>query len=104
MVTSGADRTARLWDVATCLPLRTLDVGDAPVWGVSLAPDGRTALSAQEDGTVALWDIGSGSLLRTLGKHDDVATAVAFSPDDSRQRPAPSLASFTRTPMRGRTS
>jgi hypothetical protein len=26
-----------------------------------------------------------------------------FSPVESRQRPAPSLASFTRTPMRGRT-
>ncbi len=27
-----------------------------------------------------------------------------FSPADSRQRPAPSLASFTRTPIFGRTS
>lgn len=33
---------------------------------VALAPDGRTAVSAGEDGSVKVWDLGTGALVRTF--------------------------------------
>ena len=57
-VLSGSfDKTVRLWDVATGLPMLTLATGESPVWGAALASDLRSALSSQEDGTVCLWDL-----------------------------------------------
>ena len=82
LVLSGSfDKTARLWDVATGLPIRTLTARDSPVWGVALASDGSAALSAHEDGTLTLWDTRTGNRLRDLRGHDDIVTAAAFSLD-----------------------
>jgi WD40 repeat protein len=82
LVLSGSfDKTARLWDVATGLAIRTLPAPDSPVWGVALTGDGSTALSAHENGTLTLWETRSGRRLRDLSGHNDIVTAAAFSPD-----------------------
>jgi serine/threonine protein kinase len=59
------------------------------VWGVAVAPDGRTALSAGMDGTIRLWEVQADESaldrdvreLRRLGGEAVGAASAAFSPD-----------------------
>jgi dipeptidyl aminopeptidase/acylaminoacyl peptidase len=47
-------------------------------------PDGRSILSAGQDGTLRLWEIATGKELRRLGPQPDWRFYVAFSPDSQR--------------------
>lgn len=48
---------------------------------LALAPDGRSLVSAGEDGRVLLWDLAAGVLVRELATLSGPAQTVAFSPD-----------------------
>jgi WD40 repeat protein len=48
---------------------------------VTVAPDGRSAVSGSQDGTIAIWDLVSGRITRTLTGHTDYVTSVAVAPD-----------------------
>ncbi|MEM9772418.1 MAG: WD40 repeat domain-containing protein [Cyanobacteria bacterium P01_D01_bin.73] len=96
-----------LWDVATGKLRRTLELCDpknciktsdaAPngndghidfVKDASFSPDGRTILSASDDGTVKVWDVQTGELVRTFGEYskrglEDGVRAARFSPNGS---------------------
>ena len=52
---------------------------DAVVW-LSLAPDGRSFLSASTDRTIKLWDIAGRQLIRTVATHSDMARVAVFLP------------------------
>ncbi|MFH1794011.1 MAG: WD40 repeat domain-containing protein [Pseudomonadota bacterium] len=52
---------------------------DAVVW-LSLAPDGRSFLSAGTDRTIKLWDIAGRQLIRTVATHSDMARVAVFLP------------------------
>ncbi|WP_305038906.1 TIR domain-containing protein [Frankia sp. ArI3] len=81
LATAAADGTARLWDVATGQPLRTLTGHNGSVWSVAFSPDGTLLATAADDRTARLWDVATGRPLRTLTGHDGWVWAVAFSPD-----------------------
>jgi WD40 repeat protein len=50
--------------------------------GVTFSPDGKTIVSAGDDGMLIQWDVETGRMLRKLdGRHDARAWAVTFSPD-----------------------
>ena len=51
--------------------------------GVAFSPDGKTIVSAGDNGMLIQWDVETGRLLRQLvgGHHDARAWAVTFSPD-----------------------
>jgi eukaryotic-like serine/threonine-protein kinase len=51
------------------------------VFGIACSPDGRMALTANDDGTLTLWELATGRQLRTFRGHSGRATCVAFSPD-----------------------
>lgn len=53
---------------------------DAVVW-LSVAPDGRSILSASTDHVIKLWDIGGKHLIRNLGVHKDMARTALYMPD-----------------------
>lgn len=53
---------------------------DAVVW-LSVAPDGRSIMSASTDRVIKLWDIGGKHLIRNLGVHKDMARTALYMPD-----------------------
>jgi WD40 repeat protein len=73
----------RRWDVATGKELATYKGHTSNVTHVGWRPDGRTFLSASQDGTLRLWDVKSGRELRRMAHRGGVHDA-AVSPDGRR--------------------
>ena len=80
---ASADRTIKLWSVATGKELRSLNGG-----GVALAfspGEGKTLLSAGSGGTIKWWDVATGKEQGIIQTHRQGPSAVfrayAFSPD-----------------------
>lgn len=85
-LSTGADRTLKLWDVYTGRQIISFPAsGEAghslPVTRAALSRDGRFALSGGNDNTLKLWDVDKGTLMRSFVGHVGAITCVAFSPD-----------------------
>ncbi|WP_455681868.1 nSTAND1 domain-containing NTPase [Streptomyces viridosporus] len=81
LATGSADRTVRLWDVATGKQ-RTIPTGHTgPVGSVAFSPDGHTLATGSADGTVRLRDMATGKNRTALTGHVDWLNSVAFGPD-----------------------
>lgn len=83
LASGSADRTIRLWDVATRgLRGQPLTGHQGEVNKVVFSPDGQTLASAGEDKTAMLWDASSGQRLdQSLLGHTDAILGLAFSPN-----------------------
>jgi WD40 repeat protein len=81
LASGSADKTVKLWDVATGREVRTLFGHTGPVTGVAFSPDSRRIVSASADLTVRLWDTATGKQLLCLKEHQGPVTSIAFSPD-----------------------
>jgi WD40 repeat protein len=78
IASTGGDKTAKIWDVATGRLLLTLAQTGEPM-AVAFSPDGKRLVSGDSDGA-KFWDVASGQLLLTA----DTATyawSLNFSPD-----------------------
>src|SRR5262245_31936144 len=51
---------------------------------IAVSHDGKTALSAGNDGTIKWWDVPTGTERRTLTGHQGEVTCVAFLPDSKQ--------------------
>ncbi|MFF0768546.1 hypothetical protein ACFYUK_06570 [Nonomuraea wenchangensis] len=81
LVSGGADRTARVWDVGTGRG-RLLAGHAGPVDAVAFAPDGTVLATGGGDRTVRLWDVPTGRPLGPpLAGHRGAVAALAFAPD-----------------------
>jgi WD40 repeat protein len=81
-LTSGGDRTMRLWDLDAGKELRVYAGHPNTVWDVVFSPDGKKALSGCGDGVARLWDLESGQELLALQTHPGGrAWTAAFTPD-----------------------
>jgi len=81
LASAGADKTVRLWDLATGTLRQTLNGHDAPVFDVAFSPDGTRLASAGADHKVRIWDALTGKELHTLIGHGGPVPRVAFAPD-----------------------
>lgn len=61
LVTSGQDRTIRLWSTRDWTQLAILRGQEGTPDGVSFSPDGRWLASGTEDNSVMLWNVPSGA-------------------------------------------
>ncbi len=81
LASASADRTVRLWEVASGKEVRVLKGHTDELRSVAFSPDGRTLASSGQDRTVRLWDVASGECVRVLEGHKDEVRAVVFSPN-----------------------
>ncbi len=81
VLTGSDDKTARLWDVATCHEIRIFTDKSSTVNSVAFSPDGKYVLTGHDDDKARLWDLVTGALLREFTGHTRWIKSVAFSPD-----------------------
>jgi WD40 repeat protein/serine/threonine protein kinase len=82
LLTSGYDKTLRLWDTVSGKELRCFNGHTEGVRAVALSPDERQAASAGFDGTVRLWNIETGKEEHCCREGlSDWVISVAYSPD-----------------------
>ncbi len=84
VVTASADKTARIWSVATGEPLATLTGHTGSVQAASFSPDGTRVVTASADKTARVWNTATGRPLATLTGHTDDVKTASFSPDGTR--------------------
>jgi WD40 repeat protein len=78
-LSGSADKTLKLWEVATGKNLRTFEGQVDWIFSVAFSPDGRTALSAGKDKTSVLWELTTGKALRTVAVPFQAATTIRSS-------------------------
>jgi WD40 repeat protein len=81
IVSSGYDRTVRLWDAGSGNELKCFTDHTNIVCGLAVSTDGEYVLSGSHDGTVRLLNVATGARMSTLETHPDASDAVGFSPD-----------------------
>jgi hypothetical protein len=85
IVTSGGnsycDTDLRVWEAATSKPLALVREERELIKRVALAPGGKTAATAQEDGTVRLWELATTKQMTKLESKAGTARWLSFAPD-----------------------
>jgi WD40 repeat protein/serine/threonine protein kinase len=82
LVSTGEDRTARLWDAATGALLATCQGHTSKVLGVAFRPDGARLVTSSADGTVRQWDSATGREVEPpYDRHTGEVGAAVYSPD-----------------------
>ena len=84
VVTGSGDKTARIWDAATGLPIAQLTGHTNQVNSAVFSPDGLRVVTASHDQTARIWDAATGRQILALAGHADRVWSAAFSPDGTR--------------------
>jgi WD40 repeat protein len=80
LVTTAADGSVRVFDVAARRPARIFNPGPEAL-GAAFTPDGTRLLTGHVDGTGYIWDVRTGRRLLDLSGHEGAMGTVSFSPD-----------------------
>ena len=83
VLTGSDDKTARLWDAATGVHIRTFGHTGA-VYSVAYSPDGTEVLTGSFDSKARLWNAATGAHIGTFSGHASQVRSVAFSPDGTK--------------------
>lgn len=80
----GADKTVKLWNLATLDLVRTYKGSDDFITSVALSPDGKLLAAASLDGSIRLWSTTSQRLRRKFYGHQGAINAINFASDSHR--------------------
>jgi WD40 repeat protein len=81
LASASADKTIKLWDVASGKERGLLQGHADGVAAVAYSPDGKHLVSGSADKSIKVWDASSAKELATLEGHTIDVTNVVFSPD-----------------------
>lgn len=81
LASGGADKTVKLWNLASMEQVRRYRGHRDFVTDLSFSPNGRMLASAGLDGAIRLWSTSSRGLYRTLHAHKGKVTSLAFASD-----------------------
>jgi WD40 repeat protein/serine/threonine protein kinase len=81
IVTTSADKTARIWDAVTGKQLRVLRGHILGLQHAAFSSDGKRVVTASEDETARVWDAETGAELFTLAGHTGPVLSALFTPD-----------------------
>jgi len=78
LVTTGSDKTARLWDTTTWSLQQTLSQHQQWVWDATFSADSSYLVTASSDHSARLWSLSSGEVVRQYTGHQGAVTCVAL--------------------------
>jgi WD40 repeat protein len=78
-LSGSADRTLKVWDVATGQCLKSFAGHSAEITSACFSGDGQYILSCSADRTLKFWKVSTGRCLGTYQAHSDVVTSVSLS-------------------------
>lgn len=81
LAAAGADRTVRVWEVATGTLQATIEDHADWIFDVAFSPDGRRLATASRDKTAKVFDLEKKESLATFPGHAEAVTCVSFTPD-----------------------
>lgn len=84
LASSAADKTVRLWDVASGELVRSLEGHTHHVLGVDWHANGQTLATASADQTVKVWNVETGGQRRTIGGIPKEVTSIRYLGDSSQ--------------------
>ena len=80
LATGGADKTVRLWDVATGKELAVLN-HNTGVFTVTFVPNSELLMSTDYHGAIHVWDLRTGRRVQQVDGHADFIGSVSLSAD-----------------------
>lgn len=81
LFSASADKTIKIWHLATGQEIRTLEGHNSSVNYLAISPDGQTLFSAGADNIIHVWDIATGQKIRTLEGHSSSVNYLEISSD-----------------------
>ncbi len=81
LVSGGADKKIKVWDVSTGKEIRTLLENSIHVNYFAISPDWQTIATGGSDNKIKIWDFLSGKEIRTLDGHTSYVNYLIISSD-----------------------
>jgi WD40 repeat protein len=78
LVTGGADKFCRIFDLQTRQQIKSFEGHSGHVLGVALCGDGETLVSASADCHIKVWDVESGEARRTIENYSKQVASADF--------------------------
>jgi serine/threonine protein kinase len=81
LISAGADKSIKIWDLSTGRVIRDLQGHTSFVNALAVSPDGQIIVSASADKTIKIWEYATGQEVRTLTGHGNFVNALTISTD-----------------------
>ena len=78
VASASQDRTVKIWELPSLIPVLTLKGHKRGVWSVAFSPVDKAVATASGDKTIKLWSLADGACLRTFEGHVASVLRVDF--------------------------